>query len=75
MTWSAQFEVTEVDGQTVKAEASRKGGSAGRQEYGTLTCNTEGEVTRMRLEIDFEGDAPEGLKVGDKLEGHGHFTS
>jgi hypothetical protein len=75
MTWTAQFEVTEVEGGTLKAEASRKASSTDSPEHGTLTCNTEGDVTRMRLEIDFEGDAPENLKVGDKLQAHGHFSS
>lgn len=74
MTWTAQFEVTEVDGGTVKAEASTKPGSSDRQEYGTLTQNTE-KAVRMRLEIDFEDGVEPKLKVGDKIPGHGHFSS
>lgn len=73
MTWTAQFEVTEVaDGKAV-AKASTQPGSEDSQEYGTLTQNTE-QAVRMELHIEFaEGVTPK-LQVGDKISGYGSFT-
>jgi hypothetical protein len=73
MTWSAQFEVTDTEGNKVIAKASTLPGTADRQEYGTLTQNTE-KAVRMELHIEFaEGVKPK-LEIGDKLSGYGHFT-
>lgn len=73
MTWTAQFEVTEVaDGRAV-AKASTKPASEDGGEYGTLTQNTE-KVTRMELHLEFEEGVEPALQVGDKISGHGHFT-
>lgn len=74
MTWTAQFEVTEVgDGKAV-AKASTQPGSEDRQEYGTLTQNTE-RVVRMELHLEFEEGVEPTLQVGDKMSGSGHFSS
>lgn len=73
MTYTAQFEVTEVDGQKVTAKASTKGGSEDSVEVGTLTQNTEHAI-RMTLLIDIEEGYEVNLKVGDKISGQGHFN-
>jgi len=82
MTWSATFEVTEVQGNEVVARASAlpavapnsETGEPGRNEYGTLTQNTERAV-RMTLVIELEPGAVTQLKPGDQLQAHGHFAS
>jgi hypothetical protein len=74
MTFSAQFEVTEVgDGKAV-AKASTQPGTTDRQEYGTLTQNTE-RVTRMELRLEFEDGVNPSMQVGDELSVHGHFNA
>lgn len=73
MTWTAQFEVTEVEGNKAVAKASTQPSSEDQQEYGTLTQNTE-QAVRMELHVEFA--TPDGvkLKVGDKISGQGHFV-
>ncbi len=74
MTWSAQFEVTEVDGSKAVAKASTKPGSTDVPEYGTLVQNTEHAI-RMELHIEFEDGHEPTLQVGDKITGSGHFNA
>jgi hypothetical protein len=73
VTYTAQFEVTDVDGQKVTAKASTKPGSADSVEVGTLTQNTEHAI-RMTLLIDIEEGYEPKIKVGDKISAQGHFT-
>lgn len=74
MTWSAQFEVTEVEGTQITAKASTKPSTADQHEVGTLTQNTERAV-RMELRIELEEGTETRIKVGDAIPAHGHFTS
>lgn len=73
MTYTALFEVTEVEGQKVVAKASTKPGSEDQQEYGTLTQNTE-HVVRMELHLEIEEGHQTQLQVGDKINSQGHFS-
>jgi hypothetical protein len=74
MTWSAQFEVTEVDGLKAVAKASTQPGSTDSHEVGTLIQNTEHAV-RMELHVEFEEGTEVTLQVGDKISGQGHFNA
>ena len=74
MTWSARFEVTEVDGANVTAQASVKPSTVDQLEVGTLTQNTERAV-RMELRIELEEGTETQIKVGDSIPAHGHFNS
>lgn len=74
MTWTAQFEVTDVDGGTITAKASALSGSGDSPEVGTLTQNTE-RVDRMTLVMEMAEGVEPTLQVGDQLPAHGHFTS
>lgn len=73
MTYTAQFEVTEVKGDQVIAKASTLTSSEDNVEVGTLTQNTEHAI-RMTLVIQIEEGYETNLKVGDKISGQGHFT-
>lgn len=73
MTYTAQFEVTEVKGDQVIAKASTLTSSEDNVEVGTLTQNTEHAI-RMTLVIQIEEGYETNLKIGDKISGHGHFT-
>lgn len=73
MTYTAQFKVTEVEDNKIVAKASTQPGSADREEFGTLTQNTERAV-RMELHIEIEEGHETQLKVGDTISSHGHFN-
>lgn len=73
MTYTAQFKVTEVEGNKIVAKASTPPGSDDHEEFGTLTQNTEHAV-RMELHIEIEEGHETQIKVGDTISGHGHFS-
>lgn len=67
MTFSARFQVTEVD---VKDGLIR---ATAQVDNGTLTQNTE-HATGMELWVTVDPDHETALKPGDVIDAHGHFT-
>jgi hypothetical protein len=77
MTWSAQFEVTEVEDGKIVAKASTVNehpDQVASLEFGKLSQNTE-KAKRMTLIVDLEDGAETQIKVGDTMTASGHFTS
>jgi hypothetical protein len=77
MTWSAQFEVTEVEDGKIIAKASTVNehtDQVATLEFGKLSQNTE-KVVRMTLISELEPDTETQVKVGDTFNASGHFAS
>lgn len=77
MTWSAQFEVTEVEDGKIIASASTLNehpDQVASLEFGKLSQNTE-KAVRMTLIVDLEKDVETKIVVGDKFTASGSFSS